>query len=369
MLMFEVTHGKRSLSFALDGNATVQQLRVELQRLTNVPTDRQTLSALQNKDLGKKLGAKNFASNLVDCGAKSDEVRIVLHVFFPSHALFLLQLNKLALVGTPAKVQPSPSEPSAHADVEDPNDVGSGGRNQFDWFSISADDVLHHLIEIGAVAWFAEAAKFPERYWRAELQRLPERFFPWKTCPAICDISYVAEGLRRIYDDRRITADILPRYRSMCPLNVPLLESVLICVIMRDFIHCYRKGWIPIVSKVFDIVINTREFWLRSALLAFPSLAIFAESAMIQDAAIYVERDYAVEQLVSPVAKDFMKHLWSACESQESLTPDVVAELARSIHANFGADEASIEDTVICMCSLQRAFGIARRGLAECVIF
>ncbi len=82
MLKFEVTHGKRSLSVALDGNATVQQLRVELQRLTNVPSDRQTLSALQNKDFGNKLGAKNFASNLVDCGAKLDEVEVFCRVFF-----------------------------------------------------------------------------------------------------------------------------------------------------------------------------------------------------------------------------------------------------------------------------------------------
>ncbi len=265
-------------------------------------------------------------------------------------------------MGTPAQVRPHPSEPSAHADGEDAYDAGSGGRNEFDWFSISTDDVVHHLIEIGAVAWLAEAAFDPERDWHAELQRLP---LP-KTCPAICDIRYVAEGLQRIYDGRRTIAEILPCRRTMCPLNIPLLESVLICVTMRDFIHRYRKEWNE--SKVFDLMINTREFWMRSALLAFPSLASFAEIAMIQDAAIDVERDYVVD-LLSPVAKDFMKRLWSAGESQESLTLEVAAELARFIHENFGSDEASVEDTVICMCSLQRASGIAHRGLAECVSF
>jgi hypothetical protein len=73
MLQFEVTHGKRSLSLALDDNATVQQLRIELQRVTNVPLDRQILSA-KNKDLSIKLRAKHFACKLVDCGAKLSEV-------------------------------------------------------------------------------------------------------------------------------------------------------------------------------------------------------------------------------------------------------------------------------------------------------
>lgn len=258
--------------------------------------------------------------------------------------------------------------------------IESSGRNEFDWQHVSADAVLQELIDCGILPRLAEFAFDPEEIFNkfnrsarlsaVAIEEEKMAFFAnlneivsceKVTSLAICDIDFVAEGLKRIYDGARHMAQILPR-RSMCPLDIPLLESLLMSVKISEFMFTYRKEWISISCDVFQMLFNYRCFWQRCAVLSFPTLARFPGPS-ISPGTIAQERDCACEMLTSPAAKEIMRSLWnSATNLTESLSPNAIPAWLESIAA---IDRADVEDTVICICCIEHAMGIAQRGPAE----
>jgi hypothetical protein len=93
MLRFEVTYGKRRETFQVDGNATIAQLRSEVERSFQVPTSRQTFSAPKGQALILRRES-NLSSKLVDCGAKIEQVIFRLSFSFPFSQLFLHNVFK-----------------------------------------------------------------------------------------------------------------------------------------------------------------------------------------------------------------------------------------------------------------------------------
>ena len=176
----------------------------------------------------------------------------------------------------------------------------------------------------------------------------------------VCDVSFVREALKRIYAGARSMSEILPR-KSMCPLDVPLLEKVLIAIKMFDFIHTHRPQWVPLKPVIFQGAFGNANFAKRCALLAFPSLARFP-GGRNAPGTVDQERASVREKMSDPRAQEFLGLLWDAAENLRD--PVRVAFLARKIQ-DFDHSEAN--DAVICLCALEYAASIAQRGATEYV--
>lgn len=262
--------------------------------------------------------------------------------------------------------------------------IDLAGRDEFDCFrfSPSADAVLQEMIDSGAISRFAEFAfdaKFGSTFGRTvhlskdsiedEKQFLLANLLEIVSCEkvacrAICDVHFVAEGLARIYDGARSMTDVLllPR-QAKCPLDVPLLENVLIYVKMMEFMREHRKEWLSNISYVSQMILDFRTFWQRCALLCFPSLSRF-HGPSISSGTIAYERDFACDMLKTSVAKAAMRSLWEA--ANDSITCFSKSALAMHFESFCAFDPGDIEDTVICFCCLEHATCIAQLGPAEC---
>jgi hypothetical protein len=263
-------------------------------------------------------------------------------------------------------------------------DIELSGRNEFGCFSSSPvfDNVWQELLTSGALARLAEFAFDAEiagifgqnvRFGTGSVDE--EKSFLFSnlqeivSCEkvagiVICDVKFVAEGLKRIYDGARSLADVLllPR-QSMCPLDVPLLERVLISVKMIEFVLEHRKGWTSKGPDIFQMVFDFQSFWQRCAMLCFPSLARF-HGPSISAGTIAQERRVACDLLVSQAAKELMQSLWHAAGTNMLVASNSISNFVESICA---FDPCDIEDTVVCLCCVELAHCIAQRGPSMCV--
>lgn len=177
------------------------------------------------------------------------------------------------------------------------------------------------------------------------------------TSTFFCDVSFVREGLNRIYDGARRMCEILPR-KSMCPLDIPLLQKVLIVVKMLEFMQS-SSHWLPARSSIFRAMFGNAAFSERCGLLAFPSLARLP-GPRNDRGTIIQERASVCERMSSSRAKDFMKQLWDTGTRLND--PVAVSFLSRALH-EFPLTEAN--DAIICFHALEYASSIAQRDPTE----
>ena len=176
----------------------------------------------------------------------------------------------------------------------------------------------------------------------------------------LCDVSFVRQALQRIYAGARSMSDILPR-KSMCPLDVPLLEKVLVAVKMLEFIHTCRPLWVPMKPAIFQGMFGNAEYTKRCGILAFPSLARFP-GGRNASGTIDQERASVIEKMGDPKAQELLRRLWDGSAAESLRDPVRVSLLARSIQ-DF--ERGQLNDTVSCLCALEHAASIAQRGATE----
>jgi hypothetical protein len=178
----------------------------------------------------------------------------------------------------------------------------------------------------------------------------------------VCDVSFVRDGLKRIYAGARTLSELLPR-KSMCPLDIPLLHNVLICVKMLEIIQ--SSPLIAVKDQVLRSLFGNADFSGRCGLLAFPAFAKFPGPRIAQGS-VTQERAATCECLMSSRAKDFMRQLWDA--GPRLSDPVTHSHLARSLQAfqNDSTDRnAAANDFVTCFYALEYAAGIAQRDPTE----
>jgi hypothetical protein len=187
-----------------------------------------------------------------------------------------------------------------------------------------------------------------------ELVQLSRRM----TSSFICDVGVVRDGLKRIYAGARSMKEVLPP-KSSCPLDIPLLQLVLISVKMIEFIRVSSQ-MLAAKDFFFRAMFSNIAFAERCGLLAYPSLARFPGGRNAHGS-LSEERTSVCELMTSPRGRDFMRQLWAA---GPQLSDAVVASnLACSIQA-FALSE--MNDACICFYALEHAIGISQRDAIEC---
>jgi hypothetical protein len=261
--------------------------------------------------------------------------------------------------------------------VEDPAVGKVSGRTAHGGFSEQLADVaaeeLKGYVDSHSITRLAELSlgvqgllRFcdgaPEVERETFLDKLEERvqFRKRLTSSFFCDVSFVREGLERIKAGNRSLSDVLPR-KSMCPLDVPLLQMVLISVKAIEFIQDFPH-WLSEKDQVLRAMQHNVMFAERCGLLVFPSLAKFP-GGRIATGKIADEKAAISHKMRSPRAADFMRQLWAS--GPKLCDPVTVSFLAHSIQ-QFELSE--IHDAAICFYALEYAAGIAQRDPVECVL-
>jgi hypothetical protein len=262
-------------------------------------------------------------------------------------------------------------------------DSAVSGRTALGGFSKSLADIaeeeLKHFVDTFSITRLAELSfdpqlaseiQGPHRFCRGTpederesfLGSLEEKVQERKrmTSSFFCDVSLVREGLERIKAGTRSLFDVLPR-KSMCPLDVPLLQMVLTSVkaieFMQDFPH-----WLSRKGHVLRAMQHNFEFAQRCGLLVFPSLAKFP-GGRIAPGTMADEKAAISHTMRSPRAADFMRQLWAS--GSKLCDPVTVSFLAHSIQQ---FDLSEFHDAAVCFYALEYAVGIAQRDPVECVL-
>jgi hypothetical protein len=178
----------------------------------------------------------------------------------------------------------------------------------------------------------------------------------------VCDVSFVREGLKRIYAGSRTMSEVLPR-KTMCPLDVPLLQSVLIGVKMLEFLQ--SSPLLSAKDAIFRALYGNSAFSKRCGLLAFPSFAKFPGPRNARGS-VAEERASTCQRLDSSRARDFMKQLWDT--GPRLSDPVTFSFLARSLQSFTPSNSSEANDVVMCFFALEYAAGIAQRDPAECAL-